>query len=84
MIKTTLKIEGMMCSMCEAHIADTIRRTVASAKKITVFRHKGEASFLCEEAIDTGLLKAAIDETGYTWISAESVPYERKGLFARR
>ena len=39
---------------------------------------------LAEEAIDTGLLKAAIDETGYTWISAESVPYERKGLFGRR
>ncbi|MBQ1305489.1 MAG: ATPase P [Erysipelotrichales bacterium] len=84
MIKTTLKIEGMMCSMCEVHIADTIRKTVPSAKKVSVSRHKGEASFLCEEAIDTGLLKAAIDETGYTWISAESVPYERKGLFARR
>ena len=28
MIKTTLKIEGMMCSMCEAHICDTIRKAV--------------------------------------------------------
>ena len=24
MIRTTLKIEGMMCSMCEAHIKDLI------------------------------------------------------------
>ena len=26
MIQTTVKISGMACSMCEAHINDTIRR----------------------------------------------------------
>ncbi len=26
LVKTTLKISGMMCSMCEAHINDTIRK----------------------------------------------------------
>ncbi len=25
MIKTTWKIDGMMCAMCESHINDTIR-----------------------------------------------------------
>ena len=29
MIQTTLGIDGMMCSMCEAHINDTIRREFA-------------------------------------------------------
>ena len=33
MIKTTLIIEGMMCSMCEAHICDTIRKAVPSANE---------------------------------------------------
>ena len=28
MFKTILKIEGMRCSMCEAHINDLIRKTV--------------------------------------------------------
>ena len=28
MIKTALKIDGMMCGMCEAHINDVIRKVV--------------------------------------------------------
>lgn len=83
MIKTTLKIEGMMCGMCEAHICDTIRKTVPSAKKVAASHSKGEASFLTESAIDEQALKAAISETGYTCLSVESAPYEKKGLFRR-
>ena len=26
MIKTTLKIDGMMCGMCESHMNDVIRK----------------------------------------------------------
>ncbi len=81
MIKTTLKIEGMMCGMCEAHICDTIRKTVPSAKKVVASRSKGEASFLTDDAIDEQALKKAISETGYSCLSAESVPHEKKGLF---
>ena len=33
MIKTTLKSNGMMCSMCEAHICDTIRKAIPEAKR---------------------------------------------------
>lgn len=83
MIKTTLKIEGMMCGMCEAHICDTIRKSVPSSKKVVASRSKGEASFLTESAIDEQALKAAISETGYTCLSVESAPYEKKGLFRR-
>ncbi|MBQ7566365.1 MAG: cation transporter [Oscillospiraceae bacterium] len=81
MFKTTLKIEGMQCGMCEAHICDVIRRTVPAAKKVTASRGKKEASFLTEEAVDVGLLKAAVDQTGYTCLSAESAPCQKKGLF---
>ena len=81
MIKTTLKIEGMMCGMCEAHICDTIRKTVPSAKKVAASHSKGEASFLTDDAIDEQALKKAISETGYSCLSVESVPYEKKGLF---
>ena len=84
MIKTTLKIEGMMCSMCEAHICDTIRKAVPSAKNVTASRGKKEASFLTEDAADADLLKVTINETGYTCLSVESVPYEKRGLFGRK
>ena len=84
MIKTILKIDGMMCGMCEAHICDTIRKAVPSAKKVTASRSKKEASFLTEDAVDTASLKAAVDATGYTCLGIESTPYEKKGLFGRR
>ena len=84
MIKTTLKIDGMMCSMCEAHVCETIRRAVPAAKKVAASKGKKEAAFLTEEAVDAEALKAAVDATGYTCLGIESVPYEKKGLFGRR
>ncbi len=83
MIKTTLTIEGMMCSMCEEHICDVIRKEIPNAKKVKASRNKKEASFLTEEPIDAESLMAAISKTGYDCLNAESVPYEKKGWFGR-
>ena len=84
MIKTILKIDGMMCSMCEAHINDVLRKTIPGAKKVTASHTKGEASFLSEEEADENLLKDAIAATGYTCLSVESAPYEKRGWFGRK
>jgi len=84
MIKTTMKIDGMMCGMCEAHVCDAIRKAVPSAKKVSASRSKKEAAFLTEEAVDPGSLKAAIDATGYACLGVESEPYEKRGLFGRK
>ena len=84
MYKTTMNIDGMMCGMCEAHICDTIRNAVPSAKKVKASRSRKEASFLTDEAVDTDSLKNAIDATGYACMSVESVPYEKKGMFGRK
>ena len=81
MIKTVLAIEGMSCAMCEAHICEAIRKAVPAARKVVASRRKKEASFLTEAQVDAGLLKSAIDATGYSCLSAASVPYEKKGLF---
>lgn len=83
MIKTTLKIDGMMCGMCEAHVCDAIRKAVPSAKKVAASRSKKEATFLTEEAVNEEALRSAIDATGYTCLGVDSAPYEKKGLFAR-
>ena len=84
MTKTTLKIDGMMCGMCEAHICETIRKAVPSAKKVSASRGKKEASFLTENPVDAESLKAAINATGYTCLEVSSEPYEKKGWFFRK
>ena len=83
MIKTTMKIDGMMCGMCEAHVCDAIRKAVPTAKRVAASRGKKEASFLIEEAVDADGLKKAIDATGYTCLGIESAPYEKKGWLSR-
>ena len=74
----------MMCSMCEAHIADAIRRAVPAAKKVSASRSRKETTFLTEEPVDPQSLKAAIDATGYTCLDVAVAPWEKKGLFGWR
>ncbi|MCR4797149.1 MAG: cation transporter [Lachnospiraceae bacterium] len=83
MIKTTLKIDGMMCEMCEAHVNDAIRKAVPEAKKVKSSRTRGESSFVTETEPEEAKLKEAIDQTGYTVLSVTSEPYQKKlfGLF---
>lgn len=83
MYRVTAKIEGMMCGMCEAHIADTIRKAFPDAKKVSASRKHGEAMFLSEREIDRETLKQAIEETGYTFVSVSIEPYAKRGLFGR-
>jgi copper chaperone CopZ len=84
MTRTTLKIEGMMCGMCEVHICETIRKAIPTAKKVSASRGKKEASFVSEEAVDANALKDAINATGYSCLSVESSPFERHCLFGKR
>ena len=80
MNKITVKIDGMMCGMCEAHICDTIRRAFPDAKKVSASRKKGEATFLSEAAADEALLKKVIGDTGYTFLGVSSEPDKKRGL----
>jgi len=83
MVKTKLKIDGMMCGMCEAHVNDVIRKLIPDAKKVKSSHTKGESSFISETEPDGEELKKAIAETGYTLLSIDSSPYTKKflGLF---
>ncbi len=64
MIKTTLKIEGMMCSMCESHINDVIRSNF-NVKKVTSSHTKNETVIESDEMLDGDKLAAVIADTGY-------------------
>ena len=83
MIKTTVKIDGMMCPMCEAHISEAIRKAIPSARQVSANRRKGEAVFLTEQAVDGALLRQAIDATGYRCLGVESAPHEKTRRFQK-
>jgi len=78
MNKVTLKIDGMMCGMCEAHINDVIRKNMPDAKKVSSSFKKGESTFLYEGTVDEEKLKEAIRETGYELKEISSEPYQKK------
>ncbi|MBR1770760.1 MAG: cation transporter [Lachnospiraceae bacterium] len=82
MYQTRLKIDGMMCGMCEAHVNDAIRKALPAVKKLNTSHGKGESVFVTEEQPDLIQLRQAIAETGYRVLSEETVKYEKKkGLF---
>lgn len=84
MIKTTLKIDGMMCSMCESHINDTVRRDF-HVKKISSSHSKGITEIISEGELDETALREAIGKTGYQVLEYHAEPYEKKkfSLFGR-
>ena len=82
MQQITLKIDGMMCGMCESHINESIRNHF-SVKKVTSSHTKGETVILTENDLDEAKLKETIDKTGYKLRSISKAPYEKKkGFFS--
>ena len=79
MLKTVLKIDGMMCGMCESHMNDLIRKH-CKVKKVSSSAKKGETVVISEEALDIPMLEKEIKEIGYELVSHTSEPYEKKGL----
>lgn len=80
MQRITLKIDGMMCGMCESHINDAVRKAFP-VKKVSSSHGKGETVILTETDIREEQLRAAIQQTGYQVISVTKEPYEKKRLF---
>ena len=78
MFQTTVEVDGMACSMCEAHINDAIRGAFP-VEKVTSSHSKGETVILSQEPLDENALRAAIDATGYTAGEMSIAPYEKKG-----
>ena len=77
MIKTMIMIDGMMCSMCESHVNDTIRQSF-KIKKVTSSHSKGITEIISEKALDEAALREKIGKTGYKVTKIKSEPYEKK------
>ena len=82
MFKTTVTIDGMMCSMCEAHINDAIRKKL-EVKKVTSSHKKGETVIISKTVITREETEAALADSGYRVTGFMCEPYEKKGLFGR-
>ncbi len=83
MVKTIMKIDGMMCGMCEAHVNDAIRAAV-SPKKVNSSHSKGITEIISESELDSAVLRDAVEKDGYKVLDITSEPYEKKGLFGRK
>ena len=80
MEKIVVKVDGMQCGMCEAHICDTIRKDF-DVKKVKASHTKKMAEIVSKEPLDEQKLRSAIDATGYTVTDVRSEEYVKKGLF---
>ena len=83
MQKITLKIDGMMCGMCEAHMNDAIRK-VFNVEKVTSDHKKGITEIVYKDgAVDESKLEGIVKDTGYDFKGMKKEPYsEKKGLFS--
>ena len=65
-------IEGMACPMCEAHVQEAIRKALPGAKKVAASHKNATATFETEEPVDQAALSAAVNATGYTFVSLDT------------
>ena len=79
MIKTVLKIDGMMCGMCESHMNDVIRQNF-QVKKVTSSHKKGETEILSEEPVDEEKVRAEVEKIGYKVLDIQAGNYEKKKI----
>lgn len=61
----TMKIEGMMCPHCQAHVKKALE-AVSGVTAAEVSHEKGTAVVAMSEKVDNAALKAAVEQAGYT------------------
>ncbi|MCD8158448.1 MAG: ATPase P [Clostridiales bacterium] len=82
MNKITMKVDGMMCNMCETHACDAVRKVLGAKAKVKASHKDGTVEIIAEGSVDTAAVKKSIEETGYKVSDISSEPYEKKGLFS--
>lgn len=80
MYKTTAKVEGMRCGMCESHVSDIVRRNF-DVKKVTASHVKNSLVIVSDEPIDESKLRLAIGADGYLVSNVSAEEYRPKGFW---
>lgn len=82
MVKYVVKIDGMMCGHCEAHVNDAIRNNF-KVKSVSSSRAKKETEIIADQELDEAKIEEVVKETGYTFLGLTKEPYVKKGLFSK-
>ena len=68
MITTTIKVEGMMCPMCEKHVNEAVSK-VCDAASVVSSHDDGTTVITSAAPVDTDAVMNAINEAGYKAIA---------------
>ena len=71
MIKTTVKIEGMMCPHCEATVTKAFK-TAFGEENVTSSHEQGETVIISDKPIDEAKAKETVESAGYKFIGIKS------------
>ena len=80
MVKTTIKINGIMCNNCVAHINETIKNEF-DINKVTTSKENGTSEIISDNELSEEKLREVISREGYEVTEVTSEPYEKKRLF---
>lgn len=81
MKQITLKVDGMMCGMCESHVNEAVRKAFPKAKKVTSSHSKGQTVILLKRTSPRPPA-APIEPTGYKVLGYKEEPYQKRGCLA--
>ena len=81
MIETTIKIDGMMCPMCENHVNETIRNGF-NIKSVKSSHKEGTTVITSKNKIERVALEKAVTALGYKMLDFSEKEVEKKGFFS--
>ena len=81
MEQVKVKIDGMHCEMCEAHVNNLFRKSL-KLKKVSSSHRKGETLIIGEGPYEKEAVEKALEGSGYKIEGVEITPYEKKGFFS--
>ncbi len=70
-MKKVMKVEGMMCQNCQAHVKKAIEG-VEGVSNVVVDLENGLANYEANESVEDATVSAAVKEAGYTPVSVEN------------
>lgn len=80
MYQITVQVDGMMCSMCEAHVNEAIRRAFP-VEKVKSSHRKGQMQILSRQPLEEPAICAALEAAGYRVLGTKCEPYQNKKWF---
>lgn len=65
-VKTVVRVEGMMCEHCVAHVRDALSK-LPGVKSIDISLQDKTAAIKSKKPLDNDQIKALIEEAGYKY-----------------